>query len=529
MSVDPVTYAHNLALVNARNTQLEEKINQLLFRINALERGLTIFNPSRGTALATSHGHPFSPTSHEHDYIEDDAYGAGWNDDTTHAPTQNAVYDKINALSFGDVDSGTDFNSHSEQIKAGFTISGGGTITVNGAYRVGWTLNFMVINNGNGAHFSTSGYFYIAQPTSGTITAVGGGSANTWTAAGIYIPSWQSLYYILPIGSNFNSIAANFRMVGYTSALEVPDDWIFIAGHNGDSNIIKFGVGITLNDSETWITGTSSMINTNAVAGDLNHNDLANLNAGTVYEHISAAQVSALHAAITTLTHTSLTGKNDETNVKHLTDAQITALHAVYTDAQVDAIVLTHKNIAGAHHTKYSDADAVTAMGAKADGNPLNHDKADYDAALMIGETNAEWVKLGWGHALAGSVRGTGFGAANATTTNGFWFTFRLLEPFNKGGLSLRVKEMRITVGDADGSNYIDRTLLRTVQISSGSAGLTVKDDDGSNRTTEGVYTYAFTTFDLASDQSCHVTIAIIVGTIDALEITEVEFLVYYV
>lgn len=30
--------------------------------------------------------------------VEDAAYGAGWNADTTHAPSQNAVYDKINAM-----------------------------------------------------------------------------------------------------------------------------------------------------------------------------------------------------------------------------------------------------------------------------------------------------------------------------------------------------------------------------------------------------------------------------------------------
>lgn len=38
------------------------------------------------------------------------------------------------------------------------------------------------------------------------------------------------------------------------------------------------------------------------VAGDLNHNDLANLNAGDVYEHISAAQLAALHAIATKAT-----------------------------------------------------------------------------------------------------------------------------------------------------------------------------------------------------------------------------------
>ncbi|MBA7646730.1 hypothetical protein ES703_54496 [subsurface metagenome] len=34
--------------------------------------------------------------------VEDDAYGAGWDGDTTHAPSQNAVYDKIEALGFVD-------------------------------------------------------------------------------------------------------------------------------------------------------------------------------------------------------------------------------------------------------------------------------------------------------------------------------------------------------------------------------------------------------------------------------------------
>ncbi|KKN09407.1 hypothetical protein LCGC14_1046850, partial [marine sediment metagenome] len=188
----------------------------------------------------------------------------------------NAIDALIAAITFGDVDSGTDFNSHSEQIKAGFIIHGGGSITVDGSDRVGWTQRMIVIDGGHGAHFSTGGYFDINQPTSGAITAVGSGTANTWTAAGIIIPAWQSLYYILPIGSTNTSLAANFRMVGYQSALEIPDDWIFIAGHNGDTHITKFGVGIQLNASETWVQGTASMIkytNAEAVTAVINADD----------------------------------------------------------------------------------------------------------------------------------------------------------------------------------------------------------------------------------------------------------------
>ncbi|KKK74103.1 hypothetical protein LCGC14_2887120, partial [marine sediment metagenome] len=173
------------------------------------------------------------------------------------------------AVTFGDVNSGTDFNSHSERVKAGFHIIGGGTITVGSGYRVGWTQRMLVMNAGRGTHFSTIGFFQIDQPTSGVITAVGGGTANTWNASGIVISGWNSLYYILPIGSDHTSIPANFRMVGYTSDLEIPDDWILIAKKHSEAGAehIKFGVGIQLNASETWVQGTASMIKyTNAQA-----------------------------------------------------------------------------------------------------------------------------------------------------------------------------------------------------------------------------------------------------------------------
>lgn len=39
-----------------------------------------------------------------------------------------------------------------------------------------------------------------------------------------------------------------------------------------------------------------------------------------------------------------------------------------------------HAANASAHHTKYTDAEAVSAMGAKADNNPLNHDKYTLEA-----------------------------------------------------------------------------------------------------------------------------------------------------
>jgi len=46
---------------------------------------------------------------------------------------------------------------------------------------------------------------------------------------------------------------------------------------------------------------------------------------------------------------------------------------------------IAHLGIADAHHARYIDAEAVTAMGALGDGNPLNHDKyTDANAVAAI-------------------------------------------------------------------------------------------------------------------------------------------------
>ena len=186
----------------------------------------------------------------------------GKNDETDIKHLTDAQITALHAAFGGAYDDLSDDISHAEQVKAAMKVDGGGTISVDGSDRFNWTQRFIIIANGRGSHFSTIGYFDIIRPTSGTITAVGGGTANTWNANGIVIPAWNGLYYILPIGSTSTSIAANFRMVGYTSDLEIPDHWILIAGHNGDNHVTKVCNGLLLNRNESWINATSSMINT---------------------------------------------------------------------------------------------------------------------------------------------------------------------------------------------------------------------------------------------------------------------------
>ena len=79
----------------------------------------------------------------------------------------------------------------------------------------------------------------------------------------------------------------------------------------------------------------------------------------------------AAHTAIAGAHHTKTTSFSELTDTA--SDAQIPGLIA--RDSEVTSAVSSHAAIADAHHARYADAEAVAAMGAKADTNPLNHDK----------------------------------------------------------------------------------------------------------------------------------------------------------
>jgi hypothetical protein len=141
-----------------------------------------------------------------------------------------------------------------ESLRANRNISGGGVITVDATYNVLWTSRFIVISNGRGATFSTTGFFDITCPTSGTITGVGGATSKTATAAGIPLVSWDALYYILPIGSNNTSVAANFRVANYTADVDIPSNWVLICIRNGDNGVVYFNNGINLLVNQSYNT-----------------------------------------------------------------------------------------------------------------------------------------------------------------------------------------------------------------------------------------------------------------------------------
>jgi hypothetical protein len=146
--------------------------------------------------------------------------------------------------------------TYTASLRANVNISGGGTITVNGSGSVLWDQRFIIISNGNGSNFGTSGFFDITCPTTGTITGVGGAANKTATAAGIPLGNYEAIYYILPIGAASASVPANFRVVSYTSAIDIPHDWVLVCLRNGDNGTFYFTAGYTLPLSGSIITSS---------------------------------------------------------------------------------------------------------------------------------------------------------------------------------------------------------------------------------------------------------------------------------
>lgn len=102
----------------------------------------------------------------------------------------------------------------------------------------------------------------------------------------------------------------------------------------------------------------STAHHTATVAGDLDHNDLSNIDADDI-KHITAAQLGALHATYT------------DGDVESVIDAEIVDGQSI--DAAIDALILTHKNLSTAHHTPPVAGDFNHNDLANIDAGDINH------------------------------------------------------------------------------------------------------------------------------------------------------------
>ncbi len=91
-----------LEKIDQRISNIEYTFNKQIMRINALERNLNKIPPQTVSKLS-AHTHPYALFGHLHDVTEvpivlDEAYPTNWNTDTTHSPSRNALFDKIDII-----------------------------------------------------------------------------------------------------------------------------------------------------------------------------------------------------------------------------------------------------------------------------------------------------------------------------------------------------------------------------------------------------------------------------------------------
>jgi len=117
-------------------------------------------------------------------------------------------------------------------------MSGGDLFTFSSTNYLTWSNRIITMGQGQSADWATSGYHFIEVPAAGTALNVhGGAGARNWTADGVLLAQWESLWYELPLG--FSSVATNFHIVYYSSAFEVPYNWVLIGVVNGDTTRLK--------------------------------------------------------------------------------------------------------------------------------------------------------------------------------------------------------------------------------------------------------------------------------------------------
>ena len=262
-----------LSLIN--KTQLAPNVSDLVsgYGINFF---YPLSNPS-GYAnsagfLATGQSGLFYPATNPSGFLQTGTASTTYATITNLASTGSTLASSINALSgfsaltyatTGSLGANTSawgvINpvAFAESLRANININGGGTISVSTysatAYAVNWTSRFIVISNGKGSNFANGGFFDITRPGNGAVIAgVGGASDASVNDIGIPLEPWQALYYILPIGGSNVSVESYFRIVDYTSTVDIPYNWVLIARRNYDNGVVYFPNGINLKVGQSY-------------------------------------------------------------------------------------------------------------------------------------------------------------------------------------------------------------------------------------------------------------------------------------
>ena len=246
-------------------------------------------------------------------------------------------------------------------------------------------------------------------------------------------------------------------------------------------------------------------------AGDLLHNDLDGLNAGDVYEHISAAQFAALHTRLHTITN--------------VLDHSANNHKIFYSDGSGHIIELA----LGADGEVLTSTGAATAPAFEAAGGGLS--EAKVHALLGIGIGNKRWIECNtWGgeyplHSREALANQFNAGAADMRLS---WF-IPLPKVITDGvtTYNLVITDIRVGLDRCDDSDYLTRMTLNGWDSSLDN---TVLADDATDYTTAQLITYGI------ADQTIggvyiglYIHIYYICATRNQVNTNQVEVEYYYV
>lgn len=162
--------------------------------------------------------------------------------------------------------------------------------------------------------------------------------------------------------------------------------------------------------------GLASVHHAKTVSSEIVHNSVTGLNDGAVYNHMTDAQIGALHPVVTTLTHTALTGKNDEADIQHLTALQVSALHAEVTSLPIGSITgFTDNSTDWDLNTTYRSVGHLPLAGGTLTGNLLTNSD-------IIHSDNINDLTISGGNTSGAGANLTLFGGAHATLANDIQF-----------------------------------------------------------------------------------------------------------
>ncbi len=297
---------------------------------------------------------------------------------------------------------------------------------------------------------------------------------------------------------------------------------------------------------------------TATVAGDLNHNDLANIDAADI-KHITAAQLAALHATYTDAQAVTAVEAKDPLTplgaIKNAIDNKgfytgaaddvrlyfdgtdvylvgLTGASDIFIDARDDIYFrVDGQNAITNAMCLRNDKSAVfygtlgTVGVATFDSGGDNITSTDIADLLMFGAANAAMVPcileledqvgkivMSW-HTVFQNVDGTDFTVI-----------FRCPLPTVKGGLKLYVGDVRVGIQDADADDYLDNVIVGGIVYNT----VTTLNSGPTNRTSPNTYTYPFTPADASGYDSVALRIQVVATNAGDFNLTSVELECYY-